>query len=256
MGGYPFSTVCVVGHGRVGSAFASRLLERGIDVRVTGRELGCLDADLVLVCVPDRAIASVAANVVPGPWVAHASGAAQLNALDPHRRRFSVHPLQTIVHKRGPEQLDGAFAAVTAENEEALAAGLALANLLGLKPFELQDSKRPLYHAAAGFVAHFVIALWRAAASMMTQCGAPPEALLPLLHRTIDNDFELTGPISRGDWTTLDRHLEAIRAEQPEIEPMYLALVASFGGDAANWANSTAMRHGPTGAPSSASRPD
>jgi predicted short-subunit dehydrogenase-like oxidoreductase (DUF2520 family) len=44
------------------------------------------------------------------------------------------------------------------------------------------------------------------------------------MERTIENGFELTGPIARGDWGTVDRHLGAIRAHEPELEPMYRAL--------------------------------
>ena len=44
------------------------------------------------------------------------------------------------------------------------------------------------------------------------------------MRRTIENEFELTGPIERGDWTTVDRHLAAIRAERPELEDAYRAL--------------------------------
>ncbi len=42
--------------------------------------------------------------------------------------------------------------------------------------------------------------------------------------RTIENDFELTGPIERGDWATVDRHLAAIGAARPDLEAMYRAL--------------------------------
>jgi predicted short-subunit dehydrogenase-like oxidoreductase (DUF2520 family) len=54
--------------------------------------------------------------------------------------------------------------------------------------------------------------------------GAPPQALVPLMRRTIDNGFELTGPIARGDWATVDAHLAAIAKGAPELEEMYRAL--------------------------------
>ncbi|MBA2384102.1 MAG: DUF2520 domain-containing protein, partial [Actinobacteria bacterium] len=54
--------------------------------------------------------------------------------------------------------------------------------------------------------------------------GAPPEALDPLMRRTIENGFELTGPIARGDWATVDAHLAAIRRERPRLERMYVTL--------------------------------
>ena len=63
--------------------------------------------------------------------------------------------------------------------------------------------------------------LHRVASELFRAAGAPPEGLVPLMRRTIDNDFELTGPIERGDWGTVERHREAIRATHPELEPLY-----------------------------------
>ena len=210
-------TAQVIGAGRVGSAIAARLRERGVDLD-TG------EAQLVLLCVPDRAIAEVAAGVEPGPWVAHVSGATALAALDPHERRFSVHPLQTFTRDRGAEQLDGAFAAITAESDEARQVGFELARTLGLEPFGLADGKRAAYHAGAAIASNYLVTLRRAAGSLLESAGAPPEALDPLMRRTIENGFELTGPIARGDWETVDAHVAAIRAERPELETMYVTL--------------------------------
>jgi predicted short-subunit dehydrogenase-like oxidoreductase (DUF2520 family) len=211
-------TVRVIGAGRVGSAVSARLRERGLQERDDG-------AELVVLCVPDAAIADAAAAIEPGPWVAHVSGATPLAALAPHHRRFGLHPLQTFTRSRGPEQLDGAYAAVTAESAEAREIGFWLARTLGLEPFDLADEARPLYHAAAAIASNYLVTLYRAAARLFGLAGAPPEALVPLMRRTIDNDFELTGPIARGDWATVDAHVRAIQERAPELEPMYRALV-------------------------------
>ena len=218
-----FTSACVVGAGRVGTAIAARLSE-SLPTRLTGRELETRDADLVLLCVPDRAVPEVAAAIPVGPWIAHTSGARTLDALDPHDRRFSLHPLQTFVRHRGPEQLDGAWAAVAGENPAALEAGFWLAGLLRLRPFELDDEVRLVYHAGAVMAQSFLVALHWAASELLEEADAPPEALLPLMRRTMENDFELTGPITRGDWETIERHLEMIREQRPELEPMYRAL--------------------------------
>ena len=211
-------SVNVIGRGRVGSALAARLEERGVAVRE--------DAELTLICVPDTAISDVARGLTPGPghWVAHVSGATPLAALDPHERRFSVHPLQTLVKWRGPEQLDGAFGAVTAATDEAKERGFWLARTLGLQPFELAEEGRVLYHAGAMFASGYLVTLHQAAASLLELAGAPPAGLVPLMTRTIENGFELTGPISRGDWATMDAHLAAIREQKPELDPLYRAL--------------------------------
>jgi predicted short-subunit dehydrogenase-like oxidoreductase (DUF2520 family) len=210
-------SVNVIGRGRVGSALAGRFAERGVELRDDG-------AGLVLLCVPDRAIAEVAAEIEPGPWVAHVSGATPLAALDPHERRFSVHPLQTFTLDRGPEQLDGAWAAVTAETGDARTLGRELAETLGLHPFDLDEGARTLYHAGAAIASNYLVTLYRAASRLVEAAGVPPEALVPLMTRTIENGFQLTGPISRGDWAVVDAHLEALHDAHPELEPMYRAL--------------------------------
>jgi len=210
-----FETVNVIGRGRVGSAIAARLEERGIELRGE-------DAELALLCVPDAAIGEVAAGLTSGRgWIAHVSGGTPLAALDPHTRRFGLHPLQTFTRSRGPEQLDGAFAAVTAESDEARDRGFALARLLGLKPFELADDARPLYHAGAAIASNYLVTLHKVASDLFQAAGAPTDALVPLMRRTIENGFELTGPIERGDWETVTAHREAIRAARPDLEPLY-----------------------------------
>jgi predicted short-subunit dehydrogenase-like oxidoreductase (DUF2520 family) len=218
-----FETACVVGAGRVGKAVAARLGER-IPTRVAGRDLDCGGADLVLLCVPDRAIPDVAAAIPVGPWVTHTSGAQRLEALAPHERRFSLHPLQTFTIDLGHEQLDGAWAAISGESREALVAARGLAELLGLKAFELDDAARPLYHAAATFASPFLVTIHDVAAELMEAAGAPPEALEPLMARTIETGFQHTGPFVRDDWETVERHAETIGSRRPQLLPLYRAL--------------------------------
>jgi predicted short-subunit dehydrogenase-like oxidoreductase (DUF2520 family) len=212
-----FTRVRVVGLGRVGSAINARLEERGLAA-------GAGDADLVLLCVPDQAIAEVATRLPLGPWVAHVSGATPLSSLAPHVQRFGLHPLQTFTRSRGAEQIDGAWAAVTSETDEARARGWWLADRLGLRAFDLRDDQRVLYHAGAAMASNFLVTLYRSASLLVERAGAPPEALIPLMRRTIENGFDLTGPIARGDWSTVDAHEAAIHAEVPDLEPLYRAL--------------------------------
>jgi predicted short-subunit dehydrogenase-like oxidoreductase (DUF2520 family) len=206
--------VHVIGSGRVGSAVTARLRERGVAV-------GGDDPDIVLLCVPDTAMSDVSRCLTPGrAWVGHVSGATPLAALEPHERRFSLHPLQTFDRSGDPAQLDGAWAAVSGETEEALAVARQLAEILGLRPFELADKDRTLYHAGAVFASKYLVTLQRAAVRL----GVPTEGLVPLMTRTIENGFQLTGPIARGDWATVEAHKQAIRAAHPELEDLYETL--------------------------------
>ena len=203
--------VHVIGSGRVGSAVGARLRERGLAV-------GEDDPDVVLLCVPDTSIADVSRCLAPGhAWVGHVSGATPLAALDPHKRRFSLHPLQSFDRSGSPSQLDGVWAAISGETGEALAVARELAETLGLQPFELPDGDRTLYHAGAVFASNYLVTLQRAAVRL----GVPPEGIVPLMRGTIEHGFELTGPIARGDWATVEAHRQAIRAAHPELEHLY-----------------------------------
>lgn len=195
----------------------ARLRERGVVLETR-------DPEIVLLCVPDAAIHEVAGAIPPGPWLAHTSGARSVTALAPHARRFTIHPLQTFTRARGAEQLDGAFAAVSGETPEAAHLGYELARLLGLEPFPLADQVRAVYHAGATFASNYLVTLHHAASELFLAAGAPVDALRPLIERTIENGFELTGPIARGDTATVEAHLETIRSRKPELEELYRAL--------------------------------
>ena len=206
--------VHVIGSGRVGSAVAARLLERRVAIDES-------DPEVVLLCVPDAAISEVSRELTPGrAWVGHVSGATPLAALDPHERRFSLHPLQTFDRSGDQSQLDGAWGAISGETDEALAVARELAETLGLKPFELRDGDRTLYHAGAVFASNYLVTLQRAAVRL----GVPAAGLVPLMQGTIEHGFELTGPIARGDWGTVEAHRKAIRASHPELEQLYETL--------------------------------
>src|SRR4029453_3375164 len=141
---------------------------------------------------------------------------APAQAPNPPGRRFSPPPLQTLVKGRGPEQLEGAFAAVTAETDAAQERATWLAETLGLQPFPLADGARTLYHAGAVIASNYLVTLYRAAAELFEDAGAPPAALVPLMRRTIENGFELTGPIARGDWETVAARVAALPDRPPE----------------------------------------
>jgi predicted short-subunit dehydrogenase-like oxidoreductase (DUF2520 family) len=218
------TTTVVIGAGRVGTVVAARLgarlLARGEDPDLGG-------CRLLLIATPDSEIAQVcrtlAPRLEPGAGVVHFSGATSISALDAAAGpRACVHPLQTVWPDRGPDQLEGAHAAVTGDWE--LGAGLARA--LGMTPFALADEAKPAYHAASVFASNYVVTLTHAAVSLLERAGlgreAALEALRPLQHRTIDvAGSPPTGPIARGDAATVAAHLRAVG---PELEPLYRAL--------------------------------
>jgi predicted short-subunit dehydrogenase-like oxidoreductase (DUF2520 family) len=217
------STV-VIGAGRVGTVVAARLGARPF-ARGEDPDLG--GCRLLLIATPDAAIAEVCdalgPRLEPGAGVVHFSGGTSISALAAAPGpRASVHPLQTVWPDRGPDQLEGAHAAVTGDWE----LGADLARALGMTPFPLADEAKPAYHAASVFASNYIVTLTHAAVSLLERTGLEREAALaalrPLQHRTIDvAGSPPTGPIARGDATTVAAHLRAVG---PELEPLYRAL--------------------------------
>lgn len=218
----------VVGAGRMGSALAAAL--RATGVTVTGplrRGERCPhDADCVLLCVPDAEIGNAARDVTPGPLIGHVSGATTLAPLAPHEA-FSMHPLMTV-----PATFHGAAAAVAGSSDRALATARALAEALGMQPFEIADDDRAAYHSAASMASNYLVALEDAAERLLATTGAGREMLVPLVRATVENwardgAAALTGPIARGDEETVERQREAIEQRAPELLGLFDALADS-----------------------------
>ena len=158
----------------------------------------------------------------------HLSGATSIHALDAAPGPTAcVHPLQTIWPELGPDQLEGAYAAVTGD----AAAGERFARELGLMPFPLADEGKPLYHAASAFASNYLVTLTHVAARLMAEAGVDRElafaALRPIQRRTVEvADRPPTGPIARGDAATVRAHLAA-------LDPTWRRSTASWAGHAA-----------------------
>src|SRR4051794_3745837 len=149
------SRLAIVGNGRVGNALARAFTKAGIDVEGPLARGEQPTADVVLLCVPDAEIANAAATV-DAPMLGHVSGATPLDVVD-----FGLHPLQTVA---GPDaDFAGCGCAIAGSSPEALELARSLALAARMEPFEIDDSARAAYHAAASIASNFVVTLeWMA----------------------------------------------------------------------------------------------
>jgi predicted short-subunit dehydrogenase-like oxidoreductase (DUF2520 family) len=230
--------LAVIGAGRVGRAIHAAALAEGLESTLAGRasaEEACENAEVALLCVPDAAIEEACGTIARCgmSFVGHTSGATGIDALaaadDAGAATFGLHPLQTITDAN-PE-LIGAACAVSGSTPEAFELAEALARRLGMRSFVLPEEQRSTYHAAAAIASNYLVALEESAAQLLARTGTEHsrELLAPLVKRSAANWAEhgadaLTGPIARGDERTVERHLEAIEAEMPELLDLYRAL--------------------------------
>jgi len=210
----------IIGAGRAGSAMARALKSVGHEVsgpltRGANFSTATEGVDAVIIATSDSAIANVAAALTPEPEcvVLHLSGSLGLEVLGTHARRGAMHPLVPLpTAELGAQRLLSGVTFAVAGDELVQE----LVTSLGGTFVTVADEDRARYHAAACIAANHVVALLGQVERIGREAGLSVDAFLDLTRAAVDDvaalgpQRALTGPAARGDWATLERHLEAI----------------------------------------------
>lgn len=198
-------------------------------------------SEFVLLAVPDDVLRPLVSGLAdtdtwrPGQLAAHTSGAQGIGVLDPAAARgvlaLALHPVMTFTGR--PEDLDrllGATFGVTAP-EDLRPVAESLVVEMGGEPVWVPESARPLYHASLTIASNHLVTLVNDALGLLAGAGVaePGRLAAPLLSASLDNvlrlgDAALTGPVVRGDVTTVAAHVETLRREAPDVLPAYQAM--------------------------------
>jgi predicted short-subunit dehydrogenase-like oxidoreductase (DUF2520 family) len=146
----------------------------------------------------------------------------------------SIHPLQVFADPaKALETLPGIYYAIEGSNK-AMSLAIQIVDKLRGKLLLIPTGRKVLYHIAGVFVANYLTVLVQFALNIMEDIGETPEeayeAFLPLMVGALQNIEEfgvaeaLTGPISRGDVATIQKHIGALDQLRPEILPIYKLL--------------------------------
>lgn len=251
-----------IGVGKVGTAFGVRLAEQHFPVvaamdvisaeaeRFAARIPGC-DAydtaqaladntDFVFITTPDDVIGHVAAQLSwrPGQTVIHCSGANSTAILEPARRTGAhvgcMHPCNTFASiAQSLENLPRST--FTLEAEEPVLSDLKrFVDSLNGRWMMLRGEDKGLYHASICLACNYMYTLVDICTDMWKHFGISQEdavsACMPILVGTLNNIENvgfpgcLTGPIARGDVSTIRTHIRTLQEKEPNIVPVYKML--------------------------------
>jgi len=222
----------------------AKALARRVGARAYSLSSSKLDAGVLWLCVPDRTIATLAGELFrrkkswKGTVVLHSSGALPSDELNPFRKLgaavASLHPLMTFV-----PGVDQSFVGVPfAVEGDVLAVRKARQIVRDLKGAisVLPKSRKSAYHAWGAFTSPLLLSLLVTSEQVAKLAGIPPKEarrrMLPIILQTIENYVNrgpahaFSGPILRGDISTLERHLKALQ-RLPQAREVYRALASA-----------------------------
>jgi predicted short-subunit dehydrogenase-like oxidoreductase (DUF2520 family) len=254
-----------IGAGRLGQALAWSLHQAGLQVTAVSSMIeahaqalaepipgcACMGAqavsdtcDLVFVTTPDSVIGETCSslNWHAGQAVVHCSGVTEVGVLDHALAQGACtggfHPMQTFGDPHAAmRSLPGCTITVEAADPMLMEGLLLLVARLGCAANRLPAGMRGRYHAAAGYTSQFINALFDQAIRLWQTWGATEEealhALWPLAQGTLSSIQSagvargMPGPVSRGDLSSIDKHLRAVSPMGPQMLDFYRTLCAA-----------------------------
>lgn len=189
------------------------------------------DSDTIFITTPDSEIKNVWNKIkelpIKNKMICHCSGSLSSeifsNINNYGAYGYSIHPMFAISDKHNSYKLlNRAFITIEG-NAKHVDEFYNLILSLGNDVIIINKENKPLYHAASVTVSNLVLGLINTGVKHLIECGFEEElaikALEPLISFNIENIKEkgivnsLTGPIERGDISTLKSHCNALKSD-------------------------------------------
>ena len=246
--------ITIIGTGNVATHLGKAFLKAGIQINaivardqqkaialgaVLNNAPGLLLGDLLppsdayILAVKDDAIHEVAKTIAQKDrLLIHCSGASNGNILDVKGNEFGVMwPMQTLT-KNNDVALNQTLIAVSGSNDDTLMAIAALARKISERIVEVSETQRAMLHLSAVWINNYTNHMFVIAEQLLKENNLDFNLFIPLIDehieklKTMSADLLQTGPASRGDMVTLNKHRSMLKSH-PEIQQLYDVLAQS-----------------------------
>jgi predicted short-subunit dehydrogenase-like oxidoreductase (DUF2520 family) len=209
-------------------------LARTVHASFTSNLNNLENADVYIVAVKDDAIAEIAGQLkLQNQIVAHTSGTKSKELLSQASPAYGIfYPLQTMTKtskvdfKNVPLLVEGSDESVTAQLEN-------LARTISRNVHRVDEQQRQWIHVAAVFANNFTNHLFGISEHIMVEHGMSFDILKPLIFNFVQSlekysPSEIqTGPAMRGDYQTIEKHLELL-TDEVRLQTIYKVLTDSI----------------------------
>ncbi|SES86482.1 Rossmann-like and DUF2520 domain-containing protein [Anaerobranca gottschalkii] len=254
--------IAFVGAGKVGRVFGWYLKSKGLNVlgynsrrlesakqaaletdsRVLSLEEVVASGEIIFITTSDKSIGEVCNQIAKdyrfkrGQTVVHMSGGLGSDILSSAKEQganiFSLHPMQSFASiEKGKEEIKNTFFTFEGDGEEKII--IQLLEKIGNPYTKINSSSKSLYHTAACISSNYLVTLTNIAKEILKKIGFDDKdalkVLLPLMKGTLENieklgiEQALTGPIVRGDYNTVQNHLQNLEG-LGDIGKIYILL--------------------------------
>ena len=195
------------------------------------------DSDILFITTPDDIISIIDKELskfdLKNKSICHASGSLKSNVLCNAKQSgalvYSIHPIYALSNKNTDlKDMERLYFSIEGDyfDEENSILGQAI-KTLGNKYFLRDKESSSIYHLANVFVSNLTLSLLNIGTSYLSKLGLNEEealqAIKPLVQGNIESIVKrgfvnsLTGPVLRGDITTIEKHLSVLEKKDEEI---------------------------------------
>lgn len=193
------------------------------------------ESDTIVISTPDDKILEVWNKIknlsIKNKFICHLSGSLSSNIFSNISHygaySYSIHPIFPISDKyNSHKSLKNAFITIEGDRKYINEVQLFIESL-GNKTKVLEKNDKTLYHLASVISSNLIIGLISISLNYLKEYGFTEKEAINALYPLIKENIEginnkgvinsLTGPVERGDFNTINRHLLNIKEEDKEV---------------------------------------
>ncbi|WP_300278661.1 Rossmann-like and DUF2520 domain-containing protein [Peptacetobacter sp.] len=194
------------------------------------------ESNIIVITTPDDTISEINKQIskynLTGKSIFHTSGSLSSDILSSAENSgasiYSIHPMFAFSNKfTDLEKLNNIYFSVEGKNVDSNSDIIKFMNSLGNKYFIRDSNSSAKYHLANVIVSNLALSLFNIGIEYLQDLGLSEkdsfEALYPLILGNIENiknkgfNLSLTGPVSRGDISPVEKHLSVLKDKDIEI---------------------------------------